>query len=73
MKKILIVDDEPDILELLSYNLQKEGFETSGLASGEEVLRTVNEEEYNLIILAWRCLVRSKAVSAPLRGSAAAS
>lgn len=51
MKKILIVDDEPDILELLSYNLQKEGFETSGLASGEEVLRTVNEEEYNLIIL----------------------
>ena len=34
--KILLVDDEPDILEFLSYNLKKEGFEVFTAQNGNE-------------------------------------
>lgn len=37
-KKILIVDDEQDILEFLSYNLKKEGFEVAISSDGKEGL-----------------------------------
>ncbi len=49
--KILVVDDEKDILELVSYNLQKEGFEIATSKNGEEALTLVNKESYDLIIL----------------------
>jgi len=49
--KILIVDDEKDILELVSYNLKKEGFGISVSTDGEDALRRVKEETYDLIIL----------------------
>ncbi|MEA3296204.1 MAG: DNA-binding response regulator, partial [Patescibacteria group bacterium] len=35
-EKILVVDDEKDIVELLQYNLEKEGYKISSAFSGEE-------------------------------------
>ncbi|MDP4710774.1 MAG: response regulator transcription factor [Saprospiraceae bacterium] len=49
--KILIVDDEPDILEFLEYNLVKEGFHVVTAADGEEALKVAEKEKPDLIIL----------------------
>ncbi|RJR17831.1 MAG: DNA-binding response regulator [Nitrospiraceae bacterium] len=49
--KILVVDDEKDILELVSYNLQKEGFGISVCTDGEDALRRVKNNKYDLIVL----------------------
>lgn len=51
IKKILIVDDEPDIVELISYNLKKEGFHISTARDGEEALSRVRAGHPDLIIL----------------------
>ena len=50
-EKILVVDDEEDILELLRFNLLREGFGISCTASGEEALRLVRSELPELILL----------------------
>jgi phosphate regulon transcriptional regulator PhoB len=50
-KKILIVDDEPDIVSLVSYNLKKEGFDVSSAFDGEDALKAIRKEKFNLIIL----------------------
>ncbi len=50
-KKILIVDDEPDIVELISYNLKKEGFHLSAAMDGEDALKKVRTDHFDLIIL----------------------
>ena len=50
MKKILIVDDEPDILEFLSYNLQKEGFKIYTASDGKIGLEKTNKYKPDLII-----------------------
>lgn len=49
--KILVVDDEPDILEFLRYNLEKEGFSVVTAADGEEGLAIADKEQPDLIIL----------------------
>lgn len=49
--KILIVDDEPDILDFLKYNLLKEGFEVYTASNGEEGIKTAEQERPDLIIL----------------------
>jgi len=49
--KILVVDDEKDILELVSYNLQKEGFQIETSHNGEEALQRIRSERFNLIVL----------------------
>jgi two-component system alkaline phosphatase synthesis response regulator PhoP len=49
-KKILIVDDEPDILEFLSYNFRKKGYHVSTANDGIEGLKKANAERPNLII-----------------------
>ena len=49
--KILIVDDEKDILEFLSYNLRKEGFEILTANNGLEGLEMATKEVPDLIIL----------------------
>jgi len=49
--KILIVDDEPDILEFLEYNLVKEGFDVFTAANGEEGIRIAEREKPQLVIL----------------------
>jgi two-component system alkaline phosphatase synthesis response regulator PhoP len=51
MSKILIVDDEQDIVELLSYNLGKEGFATLKAYDGEAALGMVHSEKPDLMIL----------------------
>lgn len=49
--KILIVDDEPDILEFLEYNLLKEGYEVLTASDGEEGIKLAEKEKPQLIIL----------------------
>ncbi len=49
--KILLVDDEIDILEFISYNLEKEGFVVSTAMSGTEALRVALKVRPHLIIL----------------------
>ncbi len=50
-EKIVVVDDEEDILDLLRYNLSKEGYEVSCAGSGEEALRLVQSESPSLMVL----------------------
>jgi len=50
-ENILVVDDEEDILELLRYNLMREGYRVSCTSSGEETLRHVRSEPPDLIVL----------------------
>ena len=49
--KILVVDDEEDILELLRFNLTKEGFAVVCAASGEEALKSALSNRPDLILL----------------------
>ena len=51
MKKILVVDDEADIVELVRYNLEKEGFRVLCAYDGEEALNLARHESPDLIIL----------------------
>jgi len=51
MTKILIVDDEPTIVELAQLYLQQEGFEISSAADGVEALVQVRRERPDLLIL----------------------
>jgi two-component system alkaline phosphatase synthesis response regulator PhoP len=50
-KKILVVEDEPDIRELVRYNLEQSGFRVVEATEGEEALRKVSEEKPALVIL----------------------
>jgi len=50
-QKILVVDDEEDILELLRFNLTKEGFAVVCAGSGEEALKLTRLEKPELILL----------------------
>lgn len=50
-KKILIVEDEQDILQLVKLYLEKEGFRTVTAATGSEGLKQVKQEKPDLIIL----------------------
>jgi two-component system alkaline phosphatase synthesis response regulator PhoP len=49
--KILIVDDEPDILEFLKYNLTKEGYEVLTAMDGEDGIKLAEREHPQLVIL----------------------
>lgn len=49
--KILVVDDEPDILDIVGYNLKKEGYEVYTASSGVEAIEVAEKEEPHLIIL----------------------
>lgn len=51
MLKILIVDDEADIRQILMYNLQKEGFQVFEAATGEEGIRITKDVFPDLILL----------------------
>ncbi len=49
--KILLVDDEKDIIEFLSYNLKKEGFQVITAFDGEEAVRKAKKELPHLILM----------------------
>jgi len=49
--KILLVDDEPDILEFLSYNLLKEGYQVFTASNGKDALSIAEKEIPHLILL----------------------
>lgn len=49
--KILLVDDEPDILEFVTYNLKKEGFDVSSANNGEDGLKQARKIIPHLILL----------------------
>jgi two-component system alkaline phosphatase synthesis response regulator PhoP len=50
-EKILLVEDAEDILELVRYNLAKEGWQVSCATSGEEALNAVRQTAFDLILL----------------------
>lgn len=50
LPRILIVDDEPDICEILKYNLESEGYTVEVASSSEEALN-LNLKKYNLFLL----------------------
>lgn len=49
--KILLVDDEQDILEFLSYNLKKEGYQVTTALSGREAIEIARKETPQLVLL----------------------
>ena len=51
MTKILVVDDERPIAEIIKYNLQKEGFEVKTAYDGDEAIKAVHSMEPELVIL----------------------
>ncbi|MDR0958257.1 MAG: response regulator transcription factor [Clostridiales bacterium] len=50
-KKVLIVDDETNIVEMIAYNLKKESFEVLKAYDGEEALKKVFSEDPDIILL----------------------
>ncbi len=50
---ILIVEDEPPQAELLSYNLEREGYRTRVASDGDEALALTSEDPPDLIVLDW--------------------
>jgi two-component system phosphate regulon response regulator PhoB len=50
---VLIVEDESALVELLRYNLEKEGFRVSAAADGEEGLANIADAKPDLVILDW--------------------
>ncbi|MGB4536289.1 MAG: response regulator, partial [Tenuifilaceae bacterium] len=49
--KILLVDDEPDILEFVGYNLRKEGFRVYTAANGLDAINRALEVKPHLILM----------------------
>jgi two-component system alkaline phosphatase synthesis response regulator PhoP len=50
-RKVLLADDEPDILEILKYNLDKEGYQVITAKDGDEALHQAKQTQPDLIIL----------------------
>jgi two-component system alkaline phosphatase synthesis response regulator PhoP len=50
-KHVLIVEDDKDILELITYNLEREGYEVTGVTSGEDGVDAVRSNKPDLILL----------------------
>lgn len=49
----LIVEDEPAVVELLRYNLVKEGYEVAAATDGEEALLLIEERQPDIVLLDW--------------------
>ena len=50
MNKLLLVDDEPDILRVLSMSLKADGYEVQTASSGEDALRVFSNEKPDIVI-----------------------
>jgi two-component system phosphate regulon response regulator PhoB len=53
MATILIVEDDPDIQELVAYNVKRAGHRTLGVASAEAALESVNRSLPDLVLIDW--------------------
>lgn len=51
--RVLIVEDEPSMVELLRYNLESEGFEVKSAYDGEEAMLLIEEQTPDLVLLDW--------------------
>ncbi|MEM8657769.1 MAG: response regulator, partial [Pseudomonadota bacterium] len=51
--KVLVVEDEEALRQLLSYNLGKEGFDVALSGDGDEALIALDEEKPDLVLLDW--------------------
>jgi DNA-binding response OmpR family regulator len=49
--KILVIEDEPDIVEVITYNLTREGYEVRSAKDGDEGLRMTRQEKPALVLL----------------------
>jgi len=50
-RKVLIADDEPDIIEILKYNLEKEGYQVIAAKDGAEAIEKAKQSQPHLIVL----------------------
>ncbi|MBP7276006.1 MAG: response regulator transcription factor [Kiritimatiellae bacterium] len=50
-ERILVVEDEEDILDLIRFKLEREGYVVRGCANGEDALRAASQDRPNLILL----------------------
>ena len=50
-ERILVVDDEEDILELVRYNLAKEGYHVTGALTGEDALKKAQSNSFDMVVL----------------------
>jgi len=50
-QSVLVVEDEEDIRELVSYNLLKEGYQVAGVGSGEDALAAIASKHPDLVLL----------------------
>lgn len=50
-ERILVVDDEEDLVELIKYNLTKEGYRAAGVGTGEEAIRRARTDLPDLVVL----------------------
>ncbi len=53
MKTVLAVDDEEHILELLAYNLERDGYDVIKAETGEEALEILEKEKVDIVLLDW--------------------
>lgn len=53
MTKILIVEDEPGLVKLLEYNLQRQSYQTCVCLDGAKAMRLLDREEPDLVLLDW--------------------
>ncbi|TNE35729.1 MAG: response regulator, partial [Alphaproteobacteria bacterium] len=51
--KVLVVEDELAMVELLRYNLESEGFDVASAHDGEEALLTLEEQSPDIVLLDW--------------------
>jgi len=51
MRKVAVIDDEEDIVKIVSFYLEREGFAVRGFSNGELFLRAINNETFDCIVL----------------------
>ena len=49
--RILLVDDEPDVIEIIKYNLEQEGYNVKTASNGKEALKKAQKNTPHLIIM----------------------
>jgi CheY-like chemotaxis protein len=50
-KKVLIVDDDPDITKVISFRVKKAGYDTETAQNGQEALDKLKKEKFDLVLL----------------------